>query len=389
MNGRYSLVEKRAGVRFLSELYRLDAPEAVLLAEYPSSNSRETIFQNSSRYIIHDPFPPPRPELMKVLGPHHLMCCWGKHLKVTSQIAPPAILLEHWKTVFGQAGCPVWQPFDSDGSFVTLFPHESVPAHRQTVDPDINYAIHSKEVIEKIDCPQADVLESVIPPCIVKLSHGYAGLGNFTIRNAADETAMRQQLARQWPNSRLVINSIIENVTGDYGVQFYLTRRGDMIWLGLTQQHFDENDRWNGGSFSAELEDELFDDLKPIVEASGRYLSGCGYFGVVGIDVLRDSSNGFFLVDVNPRLTGITPFLMASRMFVTEGASQGVYQASCRFHGSMTQLLTRIGGVKDARIVVLGAFEDAGNSVTICHLSVSSDSRSNNQKILERLLANR
>ena len=68
-----SKVQRLPSLKFLSELYAQDAPDAVLLAEYPSSNSDETQFQNRSKYIIYDPFPPPTRALLKVLGPHHLM----------------------------------------------------------------------------------------------------------------------------------------------------------------------------------------------------------------------------------------------------------------------------------------------------------------------------
>ena len=170
-------------VRFLAELYHNDAPSACLLAEYPSSNSDETVFQNKTQFIIHDPFPPPR-ELLTSLGPHHLMCCWGDSLPVTSQVAPPAMLTQHWQRVFGDNGVPNWKNFDASDRFITLFPHQSISPARQLVDPAINYELHSKEVIEKIDCPQAKIFDSIQPPCLVKLSHGYAGLGNFFIRSA-------------------------------------------------------------------------------------------------------------------------------------------------------------------------------------------------------------
>ena len=75
-------------LNFLSELYAADAPGSSLLAEYPSSNSDETCFQNKTQFVIHDPFPPPARELMKVLGPHHLMCGWGRELPVASEIEP-------------------------------------------------------------------------------------------------------------------------------------------------------------------------------------------------------------------------------------------------------------------------------------------------------------
>ena len=385
-------IETSQTVRFLSTLYASDVADAWLLAEYPSSNSTETRFTNPDRYIIHDPFPPPRRELIKILGPHHLMCCWGRDIVVTSEIEPPAILMEHWRRLWGDDGCPDWRPFESSESlpvkFITLFPHQSISAERQWIDPDINYELHSKEVIEKIDCPQADVLSSIEFPCIVKLSHGYAGLGNFFLRSQQDEQAMRRQLAQHWPQAVLVANSIIENIRGDYGVQFYLRRDGSIVWLGFTEQMFNENLRWCGGRFQGDLQTELFEDFCQIVEPVGAYLHQQGYFGLVGIDILRDASGRCFLVDVNPRLTGITPFLMASLLFAREGLAEGIYQASLRYAGSLAQLIAQAESVADARVVILSGFEEPAQRdqvTTICHVSVTSATQQRNQEILTQL----
>lgn len=359
-------------VRYLSELYALDAPEACLLAEYPSSNSTQTRFRNRNRYIIHDPFPPPPESLLKHLGPHHLMCGWGRDLPVTSQVPPPARLLEHWERTIGSDSVPDWRPYDESGPFITLFPHESVPAAQQIVDPESNYALHSKAIIADIDRPQATVLQSVQPPCVVKLSHGYAGLGNFFIHSKEDEVAMREQLKVQWPDAKLVVNAIIEDITEDYGIQFYLHADGTLQWLGHTEQTFDDGGRWCGGVFHAETQPTLRSELADFVTATGERLHSAGYFGLVGIDVVRNREGQAFLVDVNPRLTGITPFLMLSRQFATDGFTNAIYRASCQFGGSLEHLIHAAEQHERARVVVLSAFEQSG--ATTCHLSVSAAS---------------
>ena len=146
-------IETNSQFGFLSELYAENFPTACLLPEYPSSNSDETFFQNKAKYLIHDPFPPPPRELLKTLGPHHLMCGWGRQIEIVSEVAPPSILLDHWKAVFGAAGVPKWRSFDAsdrDSKYIPLFPHQSVPPQQQILDPVVNYALHSKEVIENI-----------------------------------------------------------------------------------------------------------------------------------------------------------------------------------------------------------------------------------------------
>jgi len=378
-------------LRFLSELYVADTDDACLLAEYPSSNSDQTIFRNTTSFIIHDPFPPPPRELLTSLGPHHLMCCWGQQVPVTSQIAPPDVLLDHWQQIFGDAGRPVWKTFDENDSFIPLFPHQSLAAQQQVIDPVVNYELHSKEVIAQIDCPQAEVYDSIQFPCIVKLSHGYAGLGNFLLRNEADEKTMRAKLENHWPDSTLVINAVIEDIVGDYGVQFYLRRDGSVVWLGLTEQHFTENNKWCGGTYSEGLQNSLIEPFEQIVTATASHLHSRGYFGLVGIDILRNKNGHCFLVDVNPRLTGITPFLMASRIFQNENAyDEGIYQASFRFAGSLEDLIKRAGDYDDCRVLVLSAFVESpgDNPTTICHISVSSNSQTRNREVLDQLATN-
>lgn len=382
--------------RLLSELYAVDAPASVLLTEYPSSNSKGTRFQNDREFQIHDPFPPPRRELLKYLGPHHLMCGWGSLLAVTSEVAPGEILLAHWEQTFGPAGRPNWQSLeqtcdtDPRAECVTLFPHQSLAPEQQVIDPAVYYELHSKEAIAKIDCPQAEVLDQVNFPCIAKLTHGYAGLGNFLLQDARDESKMKADLERYWPTASVVVNSIINDIVGDYGIQFYLHRDGSTVWMGLTEQHFDDGARWCGGSFDADQQQDLFEPMKPFVRAIADYLHSNRYFGVVGFDVLKTKRGEFFLVDLNPRLTGITPFLMASRIFKSElGHGAGVYQASCKFDGGLERLVAVAESESQCKVLVLSAFEEtnAGNTTTVCHLSASGSSQDICLSALDRITA--
>lgn len=382
-------------LNFLSELYACDAPGCSLLAEYPSSNSDETCFQNKTLFPIHDPFPPPARELIKVLGPHHLMCGWGRELPVASEIQPPHQLLEHWERLLGVEAVPVWEyaPSTAAKRYVTLFPHESLSPEQQVIDPVANYELHSKCVIAQIDCPQAEVLGGVKIPCVVKLTHGYAGLGNFMIRSDADEAAMREQLQQYWPEAGVVVNSMLDNIVDDYGVQFYLRPDGSTVWLGLTEQNFNQQQRWCGGVYRSELQQTQFESLAPFVQATAQHLSKCGYHGVVGIDVLTTGDGQRYLVDVNPRLTGISPFLMASRMFDRDqGLKFGVYRASCRYGGDLEQLTAAAEAAwKDdgVKVLVQSAFvsvAETGTPVTICHLSASATALELCQAKLDQLM---
>ena len=379
-------LERLASDVFLSELYANDCPDAVLLAEYPSSNSDQTRFQNQAKYIIHDPFPPPRRELLKFLGPHHLMCGWGQQVPVCSEVQPPHGLLQHWGRMLGPAAVPNWVTPNDQAKYITLFPHESLSPEQQVIDPAVNYRLHSKEVIEKIDCPQADVLKSISPPCIVKLTHGYAGLGNFFVRDESEATAVLAKIQENWNDATWVSNSIIEDIQLDFGVQFYLRKNGSAVWLGFTEQRFTDSGKWSGGVYSAAAQEKYFEPMAAMIKPVAEYLHQEGCFGVIGIDIVTTGEGKQFLVDVNPRLTGITPFLFASRMFAADGLTEGMYCASCKYDGSMTQLFKAAESETEGRVLVLSAFEEPAGNATVCHLSATADSQSNCQAILNRLL---
>ncbi len=380
-----SFKDSLTSFKFLSELYQLDAPKAVLMTEYPSSNSNETQFQNKTKYIIHDPYPAPPIGLLKTLGPHHLMYGWGNKIPVTSEVEPPRKLIDHWMKIFGEAGRPNWQAIGNHQTYITSFPFEAIQASQQVIEPDALYHMHSKEAIAEISCAQAAVYERVKFPCIIKLSHGYAGLGNFFVHNEADLKKAQIQISEQWPDAPLVINQMLSDIVGDYGVQFYLNKQGEMTWIGFTQQVFNDSGKWSGGVFNADIQDEFYDEFLKIAEPVAAYLHGNGYFGVVGIDILQNKQNEFFLVDLNPRLTGISPFLIASRLFIAEGYSHGIYAASVELHGNLSDILARIEAVVDSRVLILAAYQAPNAPTTKCHISISAKTLSDCEKQLSNL----
>lgn len=381
-----SFKDSLSSFKFLSELYAKDAPDAVLMTEYPSSNSSETRFQNKTKYIIHDPFPPPPVGLLKTLGPHHLMYGWGNEIPVTSQLEPPAALLDHWRNSFGNQGCPEWQAIDDDRPYITSFPFETLSAAQQVIDPAAFYHLHSKQAIAEIPCAQAEVYGAPRVPCIIKLSHGYAGLGNFFVRDQVDLDKAEAQIKEHWPDAPVVINQLLTDIIGDYGVQFYLNKQGEMTWLGFTQQVFNETGRWTGGIFNADIQDEYFDVFLKTAKPVAEYLHQYGYFGVVGIDILQDEDNNFFLVDLNPRLTGITPFLITSRLLISDGYKHGIYAASVELDGDLSDAIKLAEGMLETRVAILSAYQAPKSQMTKCHISISGKTRSVCETALSVLL---
>ena len=363
--------------RFLSSLYAADAPDAQLLAEYPSSNNARTLFKNNTKYIIHDPVPPPEDHLLKILGPHHLMCGWGCQIPVTSEICPPHFLTEHWNKFFEEECAPVWTPPGKDSVYITLFPHESLPATQQAINPDCLYKLHSKEALKEINCNQPQTFQEMSLPCIIKLSHGYAGTGNFFVHSVEEFLKTRSLINYRWPDARFIQTEIIQNVIGDYCAQFYLDKQGHLAWIGFTEQIFNENKRWSGGHFDLHLQETLYKELYHIALPVASFLHAEGYFGVVGFDVLKNDKNELFLIDLNPRLNGSTPFLIAARLLVSKGYTYGIYTPSLPFNGSFKEFLDKTDKITQAKVLVLSAYESKANNTSIFHVSIHAQSKEN------------
>ena len=374
------------GFRFVSELYQRDAPQTVLLPEYPSSNNPDAPYRNTGRWIIHDPFPPPDLRLIRELGPHHLMCAWGSRIPVTSTVRPPEALLDHWERVLGPQARPAWQEFDPGRTYTTIFPLESLAASQQEIDPETCYALHGKQALARIDCRQPEPLQEIVPPCMIKLSHGYAGLGNYLVRDEGERQTALASIRQHWPTADLFVTRVIENIVGDYGAQFYVHRNGETTWLGFTHQIFDPRGKWTGATFSAHDQDRTASVLGEFTCPVSRYLHSNGYYGVAGIDVLEDHRGKRYLVDLNPRLTGVTPFLFACREFLrAEDIGAAVYAASTVVSGSVEELIRTAEAERDARILVYAAIESGDRPTTTCHLSVHGKTVAQCQRVRKRL----
>merc|ERR1712050_741548 len=167
-------------------------------------------------------------------------------------------------------------------------------------------------------------------PCMVKADHGKATMGTFKVEN---EEQMQEVLAEMDGNIKggiPVITEIVENIEGNYCVQFYQFKSGEIHWLGVTNQLIDESLTWGGGVVDwdqqAWLKSHLFETIKPLID----YLHQRGYFGVVGVDVLTNKE-GQFIIDVNARFNGTTPQLCLAPAMAAKGYKISVYESTIQF----------------------------------------------------------
>ena len=90
---------------------------------------------------------------------------------------------------------------------------------------------------------------------------------------------------------------------------------------------------------------ELKELQLPFVEEVCKYCHSVGFWGFAGIDVLFDSQQNGYLVDINPRVTGSCPAIMTLQLLNAQfGFQIALFRRSgnVTFHGSAQELVQQI-----------------------------------------------
>ena len=104
-----------------------------------------------------------------------------------------------------------------------------------------------------------------------------------------------------------------------------------------------------------------------------QYCHSLGFWGFCGIDVLFDSQNRGYLVDINPRVTGSSPALMALQtLSKTYGFRIGLFRrgGDINFYGTTEQLIKEVEEYNEAnegksRIVLHSMYQHSDNKVRL------------------------
>ncbi|KXJ29890.1 hypothetical protein AC249_AIPGENE3036 [Exaiptasia diaphana] len=315
--------ERSNKVVTLGSLYIKDLPDGFFLPQYPSSFNPKAKFLNDEKYVLHD-IPAYSIFNIEYLKPMQLCLIVGNDLPILVKSKPGEKLKQHWKR---------WLPFlpDADtrdfiiestgeSKLITQYPLQALPIEKHAIDPDIHHKLLSKSTIPEMgaNCPRHMSLLDYSVPCILKVTHGASGKGVYLAKTKSEAETIISQMQSEMRCPEPCISEVIEDITGNYCVQFYLYKTGDVEWLGCTTQVLDEDFKWHGGIVDWNKQDELklklYETVKPVKE----YLHKNGYFGVVGIDVLSNK-NGDFVVDVNARINGTTPLLLIAPYFAQMG----------------------------------------------------------------------
>jgi hypothetical protein len=349
----------------LGSLYAIDLPDGYILPERPSSFHPKAKFLNDERYAIHD-FPPWPLLYIEWLKPIQLCLVAGNDLPVLVRYKPGEQLKEHWKK---------WLPFfpeadtrdllteeTGDSQFITLYPLQWLAREKHAVDPDVHHKMLCKNTIPEMgaSCPFHMSVHDYTVPCMIKASHGLSGRGTYMAKTESEAERIINKLRDEVRCTQPSISEVIQDLTGNYCIQFYLHKTGNIRWLGCSKQAVTEEFGWNGGYVDWDAQEDrkkmFFSTVMPVKE----YLHKNGYFGVVGIDVLS-SKEGNFVVDVNARINGSTTLLLIAPRMAAKG-----------FPMSALLKIPNVKGNEDEMMATFDKINSLGEGIVINLASVES-----------------
>ncbi|KAJ9136950.1 Solid-state culture specific [Coniochaeta hoffmannii] len=169
-------------------------------------------------------------------------------------------------------------------------------------------------------------------PFVLKNQQTFGGAGTWVVNSEEDKTdlletlsgadgVLRKMLARvTQPNHHLkpatiIISDMVKDPIGDYGITFFVTDKGDAIFLGASEQMTDSNNSWIGSTIKYTHQDALREQFDPLVRRTAAWLAEKGYYGPAGMDVLESGTPGqtdshtgeetaYHIVDLNVRTSG-------------------------------------------------------------------------------------
>jgi hypothetical protein len=146
------------------------------------------------------------------------------------------------------------------------------------------------------------------------------GKGTFIIDSYDAYTYAIDSLARTSQHDRVVVSSLVEQAR-ERSIQSCVTKYG--VLAGplqrqivrhplLTSAVAADGNKYCGVQICADDQNSAIHlDAQRIAQEIGGVLRGEGYKGIFGIDFLLDQDDKLYAIEINPRVTGVTPLLSA------------------------------------------------------------------------------
>jgi hypothetical protein len=215
--------------------------------------------------------------------------------------------------------------------------------------------------------------------------------GIFIINNDKDEEEFLQFLVDSG-NPTFVITNFVD-IARNVACHFFMHPNGSVVWFGSNENHREPDGSFSSDSYLIwEHQDKLKQIQLPFVEEVVQYCHGLGFWGFCGVDVLFDSQDRGYLVDINPRVTGSCPALMTLSLLVKKyGFSVGLFRRSGKtcFFGTPDELLEQVDAYNEehdgkSRIVIHAFYQTPGKNYLRLNIGVYGSDLNDCKIVLNR-----
>jgi hypothetical protein len=356
------------------EYNKLEPSSVIMLFESPSSCSTDTSFHNAFQFRFHD-WPPPKSLHSKsILGPLRYSLMNGDTYPSYLRIGKaPDGLMEHWAEVLPSLRPPHFATKVTDDDTVYAYlPVEKIKNHIN--DPTVHYHLAGKDAIHLMTQKTTKLLPDTRTsrPCVVKTTHSMGSKGIFIINDDQDEAEFEQFLLDSG-NPTFVVTDFVD-IARNVACHFFIHPSGEITWFGSNENHRLPDGRFSSDSYLIMEDQKKLKRMQlPFVEEVVQYCMSLGFWGFCGIDVLFNSKGQGYLVDINPRVTGSCPALMALDIFNKDfGFQFGLFRRTgdTNFYGSAQKLMKQVTAYNKenegkSRIVVHSLYEPKRNRTRV------------------------
>jgi hypothetical protein len=343
-------IKEWCGTKFFADLIiegleYLNQPseDLVMVYECPSSNNAATTFQNMNNYIIHD-YPPTPIAYSMTLRPIRYSFMNGDSAPAFLAGDVPDALQNHWcSTVPGYKKPTYYSDIPANAKVHAYLPIEGY--QNNVHDPDVHYHIAGKAAINEMTERTTRLYPDTktVRPCIAKSTHAMGSLGIFVIRNDEDEAKFFEFIESSG-NQDYIVTELVD-IHQNLACHFFMHPNGDVIWIGSSENLRREDGSFTSDScFEAKNQDKYRELMAPFVRDVAQYCLSKGHWGFAGIDVLVDSNGKGYNVDVNPRVTGSMPAIMAGKLLNRSDLTVGKFRkaTSSAYRGTCDELMAKI-----------------------------------------------
>ncbi|XP_028414619.1 uncharacterized protein LOC114537722 [Dendronephthya gigantea] len=362
----------------LGNLFQQDFPCANFLPVYPSSFNDDAFrFVNKGEYRIF--YIPESSDILKLfLVPLRNCCVAGNQLPILVPELPSEFLLVHWRKWCYLFVEPVIKTIDEglqdDNVCIMLFPLEAISKQKHAVEPELHYHILKKSAVTEIGAPHPKYFNetNVEFPCMIKIDQSFGGYGNYVVQSREEFGEKLKLITERFGSDAFyVVSEYIQEVQSTIGCGFYVTKSGNIIYLGVQECAVKKDFQYHGGSIDWDMQDKYRERVyDKFVVPVAKYLHNKGYFGMVGIDIIT-SPRGDYLVDLNPRINASTSHLILASNMAKLGLTKSRYEVCATFDVTSEELVKKANSINEenlsSRIIIMTAVDEGDK----CHAAFS------------------